>query len=86
MLSSWGQALRLAIFILNVARSAASLGSDIENGYNSIVSTIESGASTVIEGLEQEFDNFKSAVKSEIVKVLNNSDAILGQFPINLQT
>jgi hypothetical protein len=90
MISSWGQALRLAILTLNVTRIVAinwgSLGSDIENGVDGVVSSIESEASQLIGDLENDFKTFESAVETELSKALVNSNGTLAQFTMGYQT
>jgi hypothetical protein len=75
MLSSWGQALSLAILTLNVTCIVAiNLGS------------IEGEASRLIGDLQGDFEDFEQAVQSELSKALVNSDGVLAQFSIEHQT
>jgi hypothetical protein len=75
MLSSWGQALSLAILTLNVTCIVAiNLGS------------IEGEASRLIGDLQGDFENFEQAVESELSKALVNSDGVLAQFSMGHQT
>jgi hypothetical protein len=90
MISSWRQALSLVILILNVTRIVAinwgSLGSDIENGADGVVSSIEGEASQLIGDLESDFETFESAVETELSKALVNSNGTLAQFTMGYQT
>jgi hypothetical protein len=90
MISSWGQALSLAILTLNITRVVAinwgDLGSDIANGVDGIVSSIEGEASQLIGDLEGDFQKFESAVASELAKALVDSNGTLAQFALGYQT
>jgi len=90
MISSWGRALSLAILTLNVTRIVAinwgSLGSDIENGVDGVVSSVEGAASQLIGDLESDFQDFESAVESELSKALVDSNGTLAQFTMGYQT
>jgi hypothetical protein len=90
MISSWRQALSLAILTLNVTRIVAinwgSLGSDIENGVDGVVSSIEGEASQLIGDLESDFKTFESAVETELLKAFVNSNGTLAQFAMGYQT
>jgi hypothetical protein len=75
MLSSWGQALSLAILTLNVTCIVAiNLGS------------IEGEASRLIGDLQGDFEDFEQAVQSELSKALAHSDGVLAQFSMEHQT
>jgi hypothetical protein len=75
MLSSWGQALSLAILTLNVTCIVAiNLGS------------IEGEASQLIGDLQGDFEKFEKAVETELSKALVNSDGVLAQFSMEHQT
>jgi hypothetical protein len=90
MFSSWAQALSLALLVLNVAGIGAvnwgSIGSEIDSGVDSAVSSIKGEASQLINGLESDFDSFEKAVESELSKALVNSDGVLAQFTMGHQT
>jgi hypothetical protein len=90
MLSSWGQAFSLTILTLNVTRIVAvnwsSIGSDIESGTKSAVSSIESGASHLIGDLDEKFGNFEQDVESELSAALLKNDGVLDQFTMGYQT
>jgi hypothetical protein len=90
MLSSWGQALSLAILTLNVTRIVAinwgSIGSDIESGAEGAGSSIEGEASQLIGDLQGDFEHFEQVVESELEKALVDSDGVLAQFTMGHQT
>jgi hypothetical protein len=90
MISSWRQALSLVILIFNVPRIVAinwgSLGSDIENGADGVVSSIEGEASQLIGDLESDFQAFEKALESELSKALVDSNGTLAQFTMGYQT
>jgi hypothetical protein len=90
MISSWGQALSLAILTLNITRVVGinwgDLGSDIENGVDGIVSSVEGEASQLIGDLEGDFQKFESAVASELASALVDSNGTLAQFTLGYQT
>jgi hypothetical protein len=90
MLSSWGQALSLAILTLNVTRIVAinwgSIGSDIESGAEGAGSSIEGEASQLIGDLQGDFEHFEQVVESSLSKALVDSDGVLAQFTMGHQT
>lgn len=87
---SWSQALTIGILTLNVTRVVAlnfsSIGSDIENGAESVGASIEGEASQLVGGLEGDFDKFETAVESDLVSALANSNGTLAQFTLGHQT
>lgn len=90
MISSWRQVLSLAILTLNATRIVAinwgAIGSDIENGAEGVVSSIEGEASQLIGDLENDFNSFESEVATELSKALVNSNGTLAQFTMGYQT
>jgi hypothetical protein len=89
MLSSWGQALSLAILTLNVTRIVAvnwsSIRSDIESGTKSAVSSTESEASQLVGDLDGKFKDFEQDVESDLATALVKSGGVLGQFTMGYQ-
>ena len=90
MLLSWDQALSLAILTLNItpiiAKNGSSIGSDIESGADGAFLAIEGGASQLVGDLENEFENYKQAVESELSKALVGNNGVLAQFTMEHQT